>query len=127
MRREEFHIKSLILIKQGLRNEKIFFRLISLICGTLGLQGCNSGGYVPYVPVTIEIVNGEPEHVEKPELNSRQHQKNIAAILAKYGEKFLISDGGNVLIKARLAKDADLLANYTKKALEMNSLEKQAG
>ena len=70
--------------------------------------------YVEYRPHYLSK-NGEEKYFGSPKLDSDEVQ-NIIHVLEYHGERYKLDEDGRVLIPSNLAKDWELVWNYTSKA-----------
>lgn len=73
--------------------------------------------FVTYKPVTMNLMARSEQDVYLVDSSpiSKEQFNNLKFVLNKYREEYKI-DKNNILISCKLAKNLDLLANYTKKA-----------
>ena len=92
--------------------------LFNFILASFFLNFCRGeASFKKYVPLQREEINGDHKIIEVPKLKTKEHLRAFVKVLEKYDEEFVvIGDFRDVEISSVLAKDKDLLANYTKKA-----------
>lgn len=88
----------------------------------LSLIACRESKYVEYKPHYLSD-NNEHKYYGEPELDSIEFE-NTQFVLNYYGEDFTTKNGNKIFITKELAKDWELVWNYTTKANDKKWLNK---
>ena len=87
--------------------------MLPILVGTIG---CSK--YTEYVPTKLVVKGGDHNYVTDRSLISTEHIAAMTNVLGSNGEDYRVRNG-TLLVRSRLARDRELLANYTSKALDL--------
>lgn len=97
-----------------------FFKIVGFVAVLIVLLNVWNRSFVVYEPMEFSSTG---EIRTAPLKNTPQHSERFKFVLSHNGEDWKTNSGGQVLIRRSLARDRELLANYSGKADDRNWLE----
>lgn len=95
---------------------------LTITCALVGiLAGCGSR-FVEFQPLKLQQ-GAQNKLIPAPELATPKYLEQVKVVLEFYGEKYKTNSTGALLIQSRLARDKELLWNYSNKALDDGFVE----
>ena len=89
---------------------------VTLIVALLFMTGC-SPRFVDFQPLKLQE-GAQNKLIPAPELVTPDYLNRVKAVLDFYGQPYRTNATGGLLINAKLARDEELVWNYSKKALD---------
>jgi hypothetical protein len=87
-----------------------------MIVALLFMVGCSTK-FVSYQPLKLQE-GAQNKLIPAPELMTPDYLNRVKAVLDFYGQPYRTNITGGLLITAKLARDEELVWNYSKKALD---------
>ena len=104
---------------------KMMFKLSVYFLAIFCMVACTKEvAYVKYIPIVIEEKEGTLLFTARRDMLTEKHKKNFKKVLKFYNLSFIETNDGEILISDKLNSNKEYLMNLTKKANDVEFLQK---